>query len=100
MRERAITAVVLVPVLLVVLAIGGVVLAAAIALVTVFAAREVFSLLTAAGHPTMPLLGIALALAVILEAAFPGVLEGSGLLLVAIGDHPGRGRRVRAAGST
>lgn len=85
MRQRAITAAVLVPVLLVVLALGGIVLAAAVALITVFAAREVFSLLRAAGHPTLWLLGTALALTVILDAAFPGVLEGSGLLLTAVG---------------
>ncbi len=85
MRQRAISAAVLVPVLLIVLALGGVVLAAAIALVTVLAAREVFALLRAAGHPTLPLLGTVLALTVILDAAFPRVLEGSGLLLVAVG---------------
>ena len=37
MRERAISAAILVPVLLVVLALGGVVLAAAVALVVAFA---------------------------------------------------------------
>ena len=85
MRQRAITAAVLVPVLLVVLALGGVVLAAAIALITVLAAREVFTLLRSAGHPTLPLLGTVLALLVIVEATFPDVLEGSGLLLMAVG---------------
>jgi phosphatidate cytidylyltransferase len=84
-RQRAITAAVLVPVLLVVLALGGVVLAAAIAVITVLAAREVFTLLRSAGHPTLPLLGAVLALLVIADATFPRVLEGSGLLLVAIG---------------
>jgi phosphatidate cytidylyltransferase len=85
MRQRAITAAVLVPVLLVVLAIGGVVLAGAIAIITVLAAREVFDLLRRAGHPTLPLLGAVLALLVVVEAAFPDVLEGSGLLLMAVG---------------
>lgn len=85
MRSRAISAAVLVPVLLIVLALGGTVLAAAVALVTVLAAREVFILLRTAGHPVLPLLGSALALTVILDAAFPRVLDGSGLLLVAIG---------------
>jgi phosphatidate cytidylyltransferase len=84
-RERAITAAVLVPVLLAVLAIGGPVLAAAVALITVLAARETFRLLEAAGHPTVPLLGSALALAVVVDATFPEVLDGSGLLLVAVG---------------
>jgi phosphatidate cytidylyltransferase len=84
-RQRAITAAVLVPVLLIVLALGGVVLAGAIALVTVLAAREAFALLRMSGHPTLPLLGTVLALLVIVDAAFPDVLEGSGLLLMAVG---------------
>jgi phosphatidate cytidylyltransferase len=85
MRERALTAAVLVPVLLIVLAVGGVVLAAAIALVVLFAAREVFTLLRGAGYPNLPLLGTVLALLVVVDATFPEVLEGSGLLLMAVG---------------
>jgi phosphatidate cytidylyltransferase len=85
MRQRALTAAVLVPVLLAVLAIGGAVLAAGIALVTVLAARETFTLLRAAGFPTLALLGSALALAIVADATFPQVMEGSGLLLLAIG---------------
>ena len=85
MRERAISAAILVPALLLVLAIGGYVLAAAVAVVTVLAAREVFTLLDDAGHSTLPLLGTVLALTVILDSTFPGVLEGSGLLLTAVG---------------
>ena len=85
MRQRAISAAILVPVLLVVLAVGGIVLAAGVAVVTVFAAREVFALLRGAGHPTLPLLGSVLALTVIADATFPDVLEGSGVLLMAVG---------------
>jgi phosphatidate cytidylyltransferase len=84
-RERATSAAVLVPVLLLVLAVGGYALAAAVAVVTVLAAREAFTLLRAAGSPTLPLLGTVLALSVILDAAFPDVLDGSGLLLMAVG---------------
>jgi phosphatidate cytidylyltransferase len=84
-RQRATSAAILVPVLLLVLAVGGVVLAAAVAVVTVLAAREAFALLRAAGHPTLPLLGTTLALTVIVDATFPDVLEGSGVLLMAIG---------------
>jgi phosphatidate cytidylyltransferase len=84
-RQRAITAAVLVPVLLVVLAVGGIALAVGVAVITALAAREVFSLLRAAGWPTLPLLGGALALTIIADAAFPQVLEGSGLLLAAVG---------------
>ncbi len=85
MRDRATSAAILVPVLLLVLAIGGIVLAAAVAVVTVFAAREAFKLLADSGFPTLPLLGTALALTVVADATFPGVLEGSGLLLMAVG---------------
>jgi phosphatidate cytidylyltransferase len=84
-RQRAISAAVLVPVLLVVLWIGGYVLAAAIAVVTVLAGLEVFRLLRTAGYATLAALGTALALAIVLDAAFPTVLEGSGLLLGAVG---------------
>jgi phosphatidate cytidylyltransferase len=85
MRQRAISAAVLVPVLLIVLAFGGPVLAAAIALLTAMAAVEVFRLLEAAGYRTFAGLGTALALLVVLDAAFPSGLEGSGLLLGAVG---------------
>jgi phosphatidate cytidylyltransferase len=85
MRERAIGAAVLVPVLLLILAIGDPVLGAALALATALAAVEAFRLLRSAGHATFAALGTALALVVVLDAAFPQVLEGSGLLLGAIG---------------
>jgi phosphatidate cytidylyltransferase len=85
MRERAISAAVLVPVLLLVLAIGGPVLAAAVALATAAASLEVFRLLRAAGYPPLTALGTALALAMVLDAAYPGLLEGSGLVLGAVG---------------
>ena len=85
MRERAISAAVLVPVLLLILAIGGPVIGAAVALATALAALEVFRLLRSAGYATFSALGTALALVVVLDAAFPQVLEGSGLLLGAVG---------------
>lgn len=85
MRQRAISAAVLVPVLLIVLWLGGYVLAAGIAIVTVLAALEVFRLLRTAGYAPLAPLGTALALAIVADAAFPKVLEGSGLLLGAIG---------------
>lgn len=85
MRERAISAAALVPVLLVVLAFGGPVLAAAIALITALAAVEVFRLLRSGGYAPFAALGMALALVVVLDASIPEVLEGSGLLLGAVG---------------
>jgi phosphatidate cytidylyltransferase len=59
--------------------------AAAVALITVLAAIEVFRLLTRAGYAPFGALGTTLALVVVLDTAFPEVLEGSGLLLVAVG---------------
>ncbi len=85
MRQRATSAAILVPLLLIVVALGGVALSAAIAILTVLAAREVFALLRAAGHPALSAIGSVLALTVILDAVVPNVLEGSGLLLIAIG---------------
>lgn len=85
MRERAISAAILVPVLLAVLAAGGVLIALVIAIVVSIAAIEVFRLLRGAGHGSFAALGIVLALVVVLDAAFPQVLDGSGLLLAAVG---------------
>ncbi len=75
----------LVPVLLIVLALGGPVLAAAVALITAVAATEVFRLLKGAGYAPFAALGTALALVIVLDAAVPDLLDGSGLLLGAIG---------------
>ena len=85
MRQRAISAAVLVPVLLIVLALGGPVLAAAVALITAVAATEVFRLLKGAGYAPFAALGTVLALVIVLDAAVPDLLDGSGLLLGAIG---------------
>ena len=85
MRDRATSAAVLVPVLLIVLAVGGLALSIAVAIITVLAAREVFALIRSSGQPTLPALGSVLAFTVVVDAAFPDVLEGSGLLLVAVG---------------
>jgi phosphatidate cytidylyltransferase len=85
MRERAISAAVLVPVLLIVIAVGGPVLALAVTLITAIAAVEVFRLLHGGGYAPFLALGTAFAVTIVLDAAFPEVLEGSGLLLGAIG---------------
>lgn len=85
MRERAISAAVLAPVLLVVLAIAGPVLALAVTLVSAIAALEVFRLLRGTGSAPFAGLGTMLAVVIVLDAAFPEFLEASGLLLGAIG---------------
>jgi CDP-diglyceride synthetase len=84
-RQRAISAALFVPVLLIVLAIAGPVLAIFVTLVAALAAVEVFRLLRAAGYQAFTALGTTLAVVIVLDAAVPGVLEGSGSLLVAVG---------------
>jgi len=85
MRQRAISAAVLVPVLLIVIGIGGPVLALAVTLLTAIAAIEVFRLLHGGGYAPFLALGTAFAVTIVLDAAFPEVLEGSGLLLGGVG---------------
>jgi phosphatidate cytidylyltransferase len=85
LRERAVSAAILVPPLILVLILGGVWITALILVATALAAVEVFRLLRSAGYPSVPALGIALSLGIVLDAAAPVELEGSGLILVAIG---------------
>ena len=78
------SALVLVPPLVVALWIGLPAIAAVLVLVALLGGLEVFRLLRAAGFPSLSLFGTALAMALVLEAA---VAPGSekGLLLVAVG---------------
>jgi phosphatidate cytidylyltransferase len=85
LRQRAISAAVLVPPLLVVLVLGGIWIAAIVAVATGLAAIEVFRLARAAGYPAFPALGTVLAVAVVVDAAAPQLVQGSGLLLGAVG---------------
>jgi phosphatidate cytidylyltransferase len=85
LRQRAISAAVLVPPLLVVLLLGGIWIAAVVTLATGLAAVELFRLLKRAGYPSVASLGTVLALAVVVDAAAPQLVQGSGLLLGAVG---------------
>jgi len=69
----------------VVLVFGGYVFAAFVAIITAIAAVEVFRLFRAAGSAPFAALGTALALVVVVDAAFPEVFEGSGMLLAGVG---------------
>jgi hypothetical protein len=71
--------------LLIVLVLGGPWIVALIAIAVGLAGIEVFRLLGQAGYPSIPLLGIALAIGVVVDGAIPTNLDGSGLILVAIG---------------
>ncbi len=85
LRQRATSAAVLVPVLLVVVALGFPWIALAVALATLLGAIEVYRLLKAAGQPSLPALGSAFAVALVADALAPDKLAAGGLLLAAIG---------------
>jgi phosphatidate cytidylyltransferase len=85
LRERAISASILVPPIAVLVLLGGPWIAVLVAVLTGLAALETFRLLRAAGYPSLAPLGTLLALAVVAEAAVPGLVLGSGLLLGAVG---------------
>jgi phosphatidate cytidylyltransferase len=84
MKTRALSALVLVPVLLIALLIGLPAITAVLVVVVALGAWEVFRLLKMAGYQSLPLFGTALAIAFVLEAAFQPVGD-KGILLVAIG---------------
>jgi phosphatidate cytidylyltransferase len=84
LRTRALSALVLVPPLLIALALGTVALTVVLVVVAAIAAWEAFRLLKAAGFPSLAVFGTVLAVAFVLEAAWRP-LGDKGLLLVAVG---------------
>lgn len=84
LKTRALSALVLVPVLLIALLIGLPAIALVLVVVAALGAWEVFRLLKAAGYQSLPLFGTALAVAFVLEAAFQ-LVGDKGILLVAVG---------------
>jgi phosphatidate cytidylyltransferase len=84
-RERAGSALIFVPPLLVVLVLGMPWIAIGLAALAAFGARELFHLLDDAGRPSQPLMGIALATTIAGAAAAPAVLADKAALLIAIG---------------
>src|SRR5262245_56080626 len=85
LRDRARSAAILIPPLLVALYLGGWVVVLVVGLAVVLAAWEAFRLLTAAGHASLPSLGIVLAVVVALGDSVKELPGGSGLLLAALG---------------
>jgi phosphatidate cytidylyltransferase len=85
LRQRVISAALLVPPLVVVLAVGGFWIVGLVVVATALAAVEIFRLLRSAGYPSIPALGVVLAVGLVLDAAAPKELEASGLILVAVG---------------
>ena len=85
LRQRAIGAAAFVPVILLALIAGGPVLVAVVAVGTAIAAWETFRLLRGAGYPSFWAMGAVLAVALVVDAALPELIEDGGLLLVAVG---------------
>lgn len=85
LRDRARSAALLIPPLLVALWIGEPLISAVVAIAVLLAALELFRLLTAAGYASFPGLGAALAVVVALGDSVSAVPGGSGLLLLGVG---------------
>jgi phosphatidate cytidylyltransferase len=86
MRERALSAAIFVPALLVILALGGPWITAAVLLGAGLATVEALRLLRAAGYPVLIGLGTAIALAIVADDAAPVELVGSAAILVAVAE--------------
>jgi phosphatidate cytidylyltransferase len=83
-KTRALSALLLVPLLVIALLIGVPAIAALLVVVALLAGLEVFRLLKAAGYPSLSLFGMALAATIVLEAAVRPAGD-KGVLLVAVG---------------
>lgn len=84
LRTRVVSALVLVPPIVLALAVGHPAITAVLAIAAFLGGLEVFRLLKAAGFPSLSLFGTVLAVALVLEAAVnPG--GDTGILLVAVG---------------
>jgi phosphatidate cytidylyltransferase len=85
MQERGRSVLFILPPVVLVLILGGWWITLGVIALTVLAGIEVFRLLKPAGYPAMPWLGLAIAVAIVVDAAVPTVLAGSGTILAAIG---------------
>jgi phosphatidate cytidylyltransferase len=85
LRDRARSAAILIPPLLVAMWLGGFWITLVVGVAVVFAGMEAFRLLTAAGHSSMPGLGIVLGVIVAFGDSVKELPGGSGLLLAALG---------------
>jgi phosphatidate cytidylyltransferase len=85
LRERARSAAILAPPILVALLFGGPWITLVVAIAVALAAVEAFRLLTAAGHASFPALGVVLAVVIALGDSVRLVPGGSGLLLAGVG---------------
>ena len=84
LRERTASAALLIPPLILILWLGGAWIVGLVAVIVAIGANEAFRLLRDAGHPSLPLLGIAIALVVAIgDSVAPG-LGAAGLVLAAV----------------
>jgi phosphatidate cytidylyltransferase len=84
LRDRAASAALLIPLLLLVLWLGGPWIVALVAILVLLAASEAFRLLASAGHSSFPLLGLAIALVVAVGDSVAPSLGAAGLTLAAV----------------
>jgi len=85
LRDRARSAAVLAPPILLALLLGGPWIALVVAVAVALGAMEAFRLLTAAGHASFPVLGVVLAVVIALGDSVRQLPGGSGLLLAGVG---------------
>ena len=85
LRERARSAAILAPPILLALLLGGPWISLVVAAAVVLGAVEAFRLLTAAGHASFPALGVVLAVVIALGDSVRQLPGGSGLLLAGVG---------------
>ncbi len=85
LQQRATSAAILIPPLVLVLALGGPWIVGAVLLITVLASIEVFRLLRSAGYPSLAILGTVIAVTVVADLAGLGARDPSGSLLIAVG---------------
>jgi phosphatidate cytidylyltransferase len=83
--QRALTAAILIPPLIVALLLGGPWIVAVVVVATALAAREAFALLTGAGYPSLAWFGVVFAVAIVLDASIVPAIESSGVLLIGVG---------------
>lgn len=85
LRERARSAAILAPPILLALLLGGPWISLVVAVAVGLGAIEAFRLLTAAGHASFPALGVVLAVVIALGDSVRQLPGGSGLLLAGVG---------------
>jgi phosphatidate cytidylyltransferase len=85
LRQRTVSAAILIPPLVLVLLLGGPWIVVLVAAAAGLAAWETFQLLGAAGYPSLSWLGVAFAVAIVLDPAVGTAVDPSGMLLLAVG---------------